>query len=630
MTTESVQPASSWNTLLPGFADLRQLSAGDPRVHIAILDGPIGPPQGPLSPAAEAAMRHGAAIASVISGSSDGLVVGLAPGCAATVTNIYADPAGAEPTPKCSHEKLAGHIREAVAAGAHIINISAAQPLDRALAPTELVAALAEAERRDVLVVASAGNDGCACDALPASVPSVLAVGAHDASGRPLPISNWGAGARGQGILAPGAGVPGACLEGGICSFNGTSFASAIVTGVAALLMSGDIVEGIPPSGSRIRRILKESADACDPTAHENCGPFLLGRLNIRQALKMRGDHPSPGERERVMVETEVHVTCATSGATALAPTGASLTESRVATDRMDGVTPACGCGGKCGGKCGDAGGCSCGDKAKPQLAYAIGRVDVSFVSLARRDSLWRAINGGREDALKPISDAALLDLFTKQPFQAQSVVWTLSRTEVPMYAIIPSGAFAAETYRWLVEEWADADVEFASVPGVVAGQTTLYDGSIVDVLVPDLRGMHSWSVSAYTKAIVDERKKAEPKLSETALKQDISRFFGKILFSIRNKGITASERALNAAATNAFNFSDVLREAGREGMTLRDVAVERSPINRIGGEYYDVLLTFFDPKRRIEAAALLARFTIDVADTVPVLIGEPTIWYEY
>ena len=75
--------------------------------------------------------------------------------------------------------------------------------------------------------------------------------------------------------------------------------------------------------------------------------------------------------------------------------------------------------------------------------------------------------------------------------------MWTLSRSEVPMYAIVPGGAFAAETYEWLVSEWKDAEVEFASIPGMVTGQIDLYDGQIVDAVVPDCVGCGAGRPSA-------------------------------------------------------------------------------------------------------------------------------------
>jgi hypothetical protein len=101
-------------------------------------------------------------------------------------------------------------------------------------------------------------------------------------------------------------------------------------------------------------------------------------------------------------------------------------------------------------------------------------------------------------------------------------------------------------------------------------------------------------------------------------------------MFRIRNRGLSPEERALNAAVTNAFNFGEVIVEAVRERLVLKDVVVERSPLSRPGGEYYDVLVTFFDPRDRLGTANLSARFTIDVSDTVPVMIGDPVTWFEY
>jgi cyanobactin maturation PatA/PatG family protease len=287
-----------------------------------------------------------------------------------------------------------------------------------------------------------------------------------------------------------------------------------------------------------------------------------------------------------------------------------------------------CGCG------CGGAGGeCTCGGaQKKPQLVYAIGRLGVSFISQARRDSIWRDINRGlkKDEPKRPISDPTLQELFKKEPYQAQSVIWTISRTEVPMYAILPAGAFAAETYGWLLKEWSDKTVEFISLAGMLAGQVALYDGQIVDAVIPDLRGMFSWDTDKYIEALKDALKKAKPAVSEELLKREMKRFFGKIQFSIRNRGLSPEERAINAAATNAFNASEVIVEAGEEGLTLRDVGVECSPLSRPGSEYFDVLLTFFDPQNKSERAPLRARFTIDVSDTVPVPIGEPVTWHEY
>ena len=61
----------------------------------------------------------------------------------------------------------------------------------------------------NVLIVAAAGNDGCDCLHVPAALPTVLAVGAMDAQGKPLDFSNWGEAYQSQGLLAPGENILG-------------------------------------------------------------------------------------------------------------------------------------------------------------------------------------------------------------------------------------------------------------------------------------------------------------------------------------------------------------------------------------------------------------------------------------
>lgn len=619
---------------LPGLEGLWSLTRGRPEVRVAVLDGPVDASSVAARPVtASGVVEHGTHVQSIIAGSSDEVVPGLAPGC--TVFSIPIFDANGQTAPACTQDRLASAIQSAVERGAHIINISAAQQADLMSVSHALNDALQAAQQADVLTVAAAGNNGCSCDTIPAAVPGVLAVGAHDPDGAPLLSSNWGPNHRAQGLIAPGRNVPGACVGGGLCRATGTSFAAATVSGVAGLLMSVDLEAGVKPSGARIRKILLGSTVRPNPTDVELAGAHLGGRLDLSRALtQLRASSEYRQSREGTvqtssLPDGRVDEPAPPNGKKA----SARKAERAAAAAPSDAVAPSalvpshedCGCGGS-GGECSCSGS---GDAKKPQLVYAIGRLGVSFISQARRDSIWRVVNGSREGDLKPITNASLQGLFKDQPFQAQSVIWTLSRSEVAMYAIVPSGAFAAETYRWLVNEWKDADVEFASIPGIIAGQVSLYDGQIVDVVVPDLRGMYSWQTKRYVKALREARKKGDADLSPERVDREIERFLGKIYFSIRNRGRSPEERAINAAATNAFNISPVIEQAGEEGLTLRDIGVERSPLNRPGSDYYDVLLTFFDP-RNLEVAPMRARFTIDVSDTVPVPIGNPVIWYEY
>ena len=243
---------------LPGLEGLWTITKGRPEVVIAVLDGPVEPksvPDRQIVPSG--GVEHGTHVYSVIAGSSDAVVPGIAPLCTLASIPIFG-PVSSQIDQVCTQEELAAGITRALDQNANIINISASQQTDLLALSTDLSRALQAAAARDVLVVAAAGNQGCACDALPASVPGVLAVGAHDADGIPLRSSNWGPNQRTQGLVAPGVHVPGACAGGGLCRASGTSFATALVSGVAGLLMSADVQHGLKPSGGRIRKILLE------------------------------------------------------------------------------------------------------------------------------------------------------------------------------------------------------------------------------------------------------------------------------------------------------------------------------------------------------------------------------------
>lgn len=648
MCTAELQ--AEWISRLPGLDRLWALTRGDPRITVAVLDGPVVERGDDAGSAPGPAAAHGALVSSLIAGSADGTVPGIAPECTVVAVPIFSDdPGGTEPT-ICSQETLAAAIRTALARNACVINISASQQAGPEGICTALSTALQEALARDALVVAAAGNQGCACDTIPASVAGVLAVGAHDDAGAPLGISNWGPGQRGQGLLAPGLALPGACLGGGVCRATGTSFAAAIVSGVAALLMSAEVQRGRAPSGAAVKAALLRSCQPCRPETAEVCSTSLSGRLDVGKAMEVAlGSYPGEVRREGIVTSSQAVIEQALD-AQEVPASGAAMPAAHVIDPSIPGRSPAlreglrpadCGCG--CGGKP-EGGECTCKGApagatapARPQLVYAIGRLGVSFLSAARRDSIWRAIHGtpagGQSDVpvtpeidLKPLTNTELLDVIRREPWQAQAVIWVLSRTEVPMYAILPSGAFAAEAYGWMVNEWADPDVEFISLPGVIAGQVTLYDGMTVDAVVPDLRGMYSWGRRRYIDALTERLSGA----GAADVSRQIERFLSKIQYRVRNRGLAPEERALNATATNAFNFSDVIVEAGAQGYALQNISVEKSPINRPGSEYYDVVLTFFDPADRLGKAMFSARFTVDVSDTVPVVVGAPETWYEY
>ena len=148
---------------------------------------------------------------------------------------------------------------------------------------------------------------------------------------------------------------------------------------------------------------------------------------------------------------------------------------------------------------------------------------------------------------------------------------------------------------------------------------------------IPDLRGMYSWETGQVCcKRTAETRRKVKADIGDDKIDREMKRFLGKIYSASATAGVTRGTRAQRRSDQRLQ-----LQRCDRRGRRRRhdpasDVAVERSPLNRPGSEYYDVLLTFFDPNDRQGRAPLRTRFTIDVSDTVPVMIGEPVTWNEW
>ncbi|MFF9154017.1 type VII secretion-associated serine protease mycosin [Streptomyces sp. NPDC014846] len=158
--------------------------------------------------------------------------VGLAPD--ATIIPIKQNDAEGDGTANT----LATAIRDAVRAGADVINIS--QDTANALDPKDSVLkdAVDFAIGQKVVIVASAGNDGLGGNVkvtYPASYPGVLAVAASDRNNERAAFSQSG---DFVGVAAPGVDMISTVPGNGHCSDNGTSFSAPYVAGVAALLKS--------------------------------------------------------------------------------------------------------------------------------------------------------------------------------------------------------------------------------------------------------------------------------------------------------------------------------------------------------------------------------------------------------
>jgi hypothetical protein len=616
--------------LLSGIRELWAETLGDPAICIAVLDGPVDlshpslkaanltqvetlvPGTADFGPAS----RHGTHIASVIFGHHDGPVPGLAPLCRGVLLPIFQS-VGEQSIQLCSQLDLARAISQAIQQGAHIVNISGGEFSPSGTAHPLLADVVRDCARRGVLIVAAAGNDGCACLHVPAALDSGLAVGAMDAQGKPLEFSNWGGLYGIQGILAPGVDILGAQPGGGIARGTGTSYATALVSGVAALLLSLQRKRGQHPSPLLVREALLLSALGCDQQPTTDCRRLLAGRVSVdgavtiltRSMLTMPDSTASPSE-----------VAPSQDNRDAASPIPPGPTENAVPPAAVE--PSACGC-----------------QVGARQLVYALGQLGYDLVSEARLDSLAQAMAGitgaSRTERVLALDPRRMLAHLDEHPWDAAAIEWTLSLDGTAIYAVRPQGPFAADAYKELrrfLREQLDEGVERVSIPGVVAGKATLLTGQVVPVVVPELRGMFSWTTAALAVAVAGPAPAAEapqPERDAHAQRTDgLRNFLDRIYHGLRNLGLTPQDRAINFTATNAFAFDKVYESALKEKMELEGVNVVRSPICRPGSDCWDVELYFFYPERQVQTVRRVYRFTVDVSDTVPVTVGPTRAWF--
>lgn len=637
------------------------LGDGDERIRIAVLDGPVDLSHPCFAGAAlreiagtvpadgcgERALAHGTHVASIIFGQPGTPVTGLAPRCSGLILPIFR--AAANGGLACSQLDLARAILTAAENGAHVINVSGGQMARASDIEPVLAGAIETCLRRDILIVAAAGNDGCDCLHMPAAAPGVLAVGAMDGEGRPLDASNWGEAYRRQGILAPGVDRLGAAVGGGTTLKTGTSFAAPFVSAAVGLLLSRQLARDRRPSPHAVRAAILATAQACTLAGPDGEARCLAGRIDLASAVTQLTEGEVDVSDSVLLHAAEgPFAPSVADGGPRPAPAPASTMRHEsaegpaharvVASDLPAGLANApgditasdCGCG--CGGKK-EAGSCSCGGKCggsgatKPAIVYALGRIGYDFGTEARRDSFAQAMG----DDGPPENPFQLLKHLAAHPYEAPALIWTLNLDATPIYAVQPAGPYSEIGYERLREflqaQIGDAGAELVSVPGVVGGSVRLQSGQVVPVIVPAIRGMYSWASRPLVASLLGAPPKAAADLAAYDQQSaGLADFLNRIYYDLRNLGITGEERALNYAATNAFQVSEVIASATRGELDLDTLVVKKSPVCRTDSDCYDVELAFYDPENTNRANRIF-RFTIDVSDVIPVTIGQVRSW---
>jgi cyanobactin maturation PatA/PatG family protease len=590
-------------------------------------------------------------------------VRGIAPRCRGLILPVFQDFQEGH----LNELDLARAIERAVEEGAHLINISGGELSPQGQADGILARAVQLCKRSNVLLVAAAGNDGCQCVHVPAALPGVLAVGAMDASGRPVSTSNWGQSYRKNGILAPGQNIRGAVPGGGTALLTGSSFASAIVCGVAGLLLSIQRRKG-KPDPRAVRQALLESAVPCDPRKAPDCARYLVGGLDIPGAYSLI-------QKSGSKLQESGKKTMSSSDKFLPAPQkpgpGAAGVGPRHGSSPVDGAGEP-GAGSQLSGADEHSVGngaapsesrpYSSGNHGRKPYVFAIGLVGFDFGTLARRDSFQQLMRDQFGPAVNPYNPLQLCDYLDANRSESTKLIWTLNLEMSPIYAIEAESAYAEDVYSFLRSvlrgeslapedpHYAENHVSRVSVPGVLTNRTVrLFSGQIVPVVVAQPRGMFAWTTQQLTDAVI---KGIKDKLVSMNPRQELSaedernarmfvrNFLDKLYYQLRNLGQSSPDRALNFSATNAFQATDTIISAidpvtaglipapkDRKGFyTLDTVSVSKSPYCRFDSDCWDVQLVFFDPVNILQAR-LVFQFTLDVSDQMPVTLGPTHQW---
>jgi membrane-anchored mycosin MYCP len=161
-------------------------------------------------------------------------IVGVAP--EAQILAVSAWLGSPNPGGKTDQEQIPAAVRWAVDNGARVINISLGSTSPEW--PQSWDAAFLYAEQKDVVIVAAAGNrvGGNVQVGAPATIPGVLTVAGLDRGGAAsIDSSSQGISI---GVAAPAENLIGGMPGGGYAEWAGTSGATPIVSGVAALIRS--------------------------------------------------------------------------------------------------------------------------------------------------------------------------------------------------------------------------------------------------------------------------------------------------------------------------------------------------------------------------------------------------------
>jgi hypothetical protein len=593
---------------IPGITELRQVTLGDPRIRIAVLDGVpdldhpalkgarirmSNPSRIDLESVEEEGFRHHATfLASQVFGDPDGEVPGIAPLCSGEFVVSAASLADVE---TCLSVTRA--VEHAIELRPHILHCAVSLTTQTGSTPSLLAKAFESARKEGILIVNPVGNDHGTTYGYPAIEEFVLAVGNVDDAGEPADSTNFGPRYEGHGVMANGTNILGAQSGGGVGRERGTSLSAPIVTAVAALILSKRLADGKPLDPLEVGRAIVASATPYQGEFQDEC---IGGILNPMGALEMveSGSVPAPFGTDTVKVGIP-------RSAAGLPPTSPAkwerkqprgLEQSGAEADSLEQSI------------------------RTPTLVFAIGSVGFEIPT----DLAYEALEQERKSAGidGSVADAGVMgQLLAERPSLGEQLTWLLEGNGNPIYALEPKGPLAAEIYGNFAEiltAQVTGEVDTISIPGLRLGATrSLRDGTRVPrVEMERLRGLYAWTLeSSVTRSNVGSDAEAILLGMLRAIQQEA-----------RNEGVGGPARTLNYLTANPVQLAMSALIAQREGFTFGDFGIARSTFSRPNSECWDIELRFIDDDDEFRSG-LIHRHTVDVADMLPVSVGQMKAW---
>lgn len=259
------------------------INTGSPSVIIAVIDSGVDPTHpdlmAKLMPGYNFLLNntdthdtmpdgHGTSVAGVCAAGTDNLtgVAGICWGARIMPLSVF------DPNNHASYSDIANAITYAADNGARVMNIS----IYGTQKSRVLQDAVDYAWNKGSVIFACAGNDSTSTPAYPAACNYVVGVAAMDNLDRLSSFSNYGTWIK---VSAPGEGLYTTKNGGGYWSFSGTSAASPVAAGIAALILSAN--PSLTPE--QVVATIENSADDIGSNGFDETSGY--GRVNAYRSL---------------------------------------------------------------------------------------------------------------------------------------------------------------------------------------------------------------------------------------------------------------------------------------------------------------------------------------------------------